>query len=117
MLPDHLGDAGEQQPRADGGVSVRGLDGSVPARLVGPGRHIAPRLGELEPLLAAAVRHAAVQRDVAVVRLGRLVDRQFGLLRSGGGGEGGGRNSQKEKAIEKNRRVQMDRDGCQIIER
>lgn len=61
----------------------------VPARLVSPVERIAALLVELEPLLAAAVGHAAVQRHVAVVRLRGLVDGQLGLLRSdGGGGEG-----------------------------
>ncbi|TNN46083.1 hypothetical protein EYF80_043737 [Liparis tanakae] len=108
---DHLGHAGEHQPGADGGgVDVRRRDGSGPARLVRPGQQLAARLGELQPLLAAAVGHAAVQRHVAVVRLRRLVDRQFGLLGSGGG-EGGG-NSREEKAIEEDRHVEMGRDGC-----
>lgn len=64
---------------------MRRLDVGVPAHLVSPVQRIASRLVELEPLLAAAIGHPAVQRHVAVVRLRRLVDGQLGLLRSDGG--------------------------------
>lgn len=87
-LMDHLVAAGNHRPRAEGRVKVRRLDAGVPAHLLGPGQQIAALLVELKSLLAAAIGHPAVQRDVAVVCLRRLVDGQFGLLRSGGGGRG-----------------------------
>lgn len=58
---------------------------------------------ELEPLLAAAIGHPAVQRHVAVVRLCRLVDGQLGLLRSERGWEG--RRVEEERSVEKDRHV------------
>lgn len=70
---------------------MRRLDVGVPAHLVSPVQRIASLLVELEPLLAAAIGHPAVQRHVAVVRLRRLVDGQLGLLRSDGGRKEGDR--------------------------
>lgn len=61
------------------------LDVSVPAHLVSPVQRITSLLVELEPLLAAAIGHPAIQRHVAVVRLRRLVNGQLGFLRSDGG--------------------------------
>lgn len=48
---------------------MRRLDVSVPAHVVGPVEGIAALLVDLEPLLAAAIGHSAVQGHVAVVRL------------------------------------------------
>lgn len=88
-LRSHLIVASQHQPGATAHVAVCRLDVRVPAHLVSPVERVAALLVELEPLLAAAVGHAAVQRHVAVVRLRGLVDGQLGLLRSdGGGGEG-----------------------------
>lgn len=74
----------------------------VPAHLVGPVQRITSLFVELEPLLAAAIGHPAVQRHVAVVRLRRLVDGQLGLLRSEGGSKG-------RKVEEKARAGEIDR--------
>lgn len=90
---DHLIAAWQHQSRPARRVTVRRLDVGVPAHLVSPAQRIASQLVELEPLLAAAIGHPAVQRHVAVVRLRRLVDGQLGLLRSDGGRKEGQRRT------------------------
>lgn len=69
VLITHLIAAGQHQSSAAGCVSVRWLHVRVPAHFVSPVQRITSLLVELEPLLAAAIGHPAVQRHVAVVGL------------------------------------------------
>lgn len=106
-LMSHLIVASQHQPGAAAHMAMRRLDVRVPAHLVSPVERVAALLVELEPLLAAAVGHAAVQRHVAVVCLRGLVDGQLGLFRSSGGGGGEGWENLKRmwQACRQTRRV------------
>lgn len=92
--PDHTGlsrsqryliAARQRRRRRPGGLTLHRFDLMVPAHLVRPGLCLV----QLEPLLAAAVGHPAVQGHVAVIRLCGLVNGQLGLFGSGGRQDGG----------------------------